>query len=69
MGYTDTLLASGERIVRNAHQHWFILVGGRAGRSWASSSRVAPDRAARDQPDASGHALGHPRLGCRWSSS
>lgn len=26
MGYTDTLLASGERIVRNAHQHWFILV-------------------------------------------
>ena len=26
MGYADTLLASGERIVRNAHQHWFILV-------------------------------------------
>jgi hypothetical protein len=26
MGYTDTLLASGERTVRNAHQHWFILV-------------------------------------------
>ena len=26
MAYTDTLLASGERIVRNAHQHWFILV-------------------------------------------
>ena len=26
MGYTETLLASGERIVRIAHQHWFILV-------------------------------------------
>ena len=26
MSYADTLLASGERIVRNAHQHWFILV-------------------------------------------
>ena len=26
MGYADTLLASGERIVRNAHQHWFVLV-------------------------------------------
>jgi len=26
MGYVDTLLASGERIVRNAHQHWFILL-------------------------------------------
>src|SRR5918993_324205 len=26
MGYVDSLLANGERIVRNAHQHWFILV-------------------------------------------
>jgi len=26
MGYADTLLASGERIIRIAHQHWFILV-------------------------------------------
>jgi hypothetical protein len=26
MSYADTLLASGERIVRNAHQHWFVLV-------------------------------------------
>jgi uncharacterized membrane protein YdbT with pleckstrin-like domain len=26
MGYVDSLLASGERVVRNAHQHWFILV-------------------------------------------
>jgi uncharacterized membrane protein YdbT with pleckstrin-like domain len=26
MGYTESLLASGERIVRIAHQHWFILV-------------------------------------------
>jgi uncharacterized membrane protein YdbT with pleckstrin-like domain len=26
MGYTETLLASGERVVRVAHQHWFILV-------------------------------------------
>lgn len=26
MGYTETLLASGERIVRRAHQHWFVLV-------------------------------------------
>ncbi len=26
MGYTESLLASGERIVRVAHQHWFILV-------------------------------------------
>jgi hypothetical protein len=26
MGYTDSLLASGERVVRKAHQHWFILV-------------------------------------------
>lgn len=26
MGYVDTLLASGERVVRKAHQHWFILV-------------------------------------------
>ena len=26
MGYADTLLASGERIVRRAHQHWFMLV-------------------------------------------
>lgn len=26
MGYADSLLASGERIVRNAHQHWFVLV-------------------------------------------
>jgi hypothetical protein len=27
MSYTDTLLASGERIVKREHQHWFILVG------------------------------------------
>lgn len=27
MAYTDTLLASGERILRREHQHWFILVG------------------------------------------
>ncbi len=26
MGYTESLLASGERVVRIAHQHWFILV-------------------------------------------
>jgi uncharacterized membrane protein YdbT with pleckstrin-like domain len=26
MGYTDTLLASGERIVRRAHQHGFVLL-------------------------------------------
>ncbi|MEI7743105.1 MAG: PH domain-containing protein [Chloroflexota bacterium] len=25
MGYGDSLLASGERIVRRAHQHWFML--------------------------------------------
>jgi hypothetical protein len=33
MGYADTLLASGERIIRIAHQHWFILIWRRAGRS------------------------------------
>jgi hypothetical protein len=27
MGYTDTLLASGERIIKREHQHWFILAG------------------------------------------
>jgi hypothetical protein len=27
MAYTDTLLASGERILKREHQHWFILVG------------------------------------------
>jgi hypothetical protein len=26
MGYSETLLASGETIVRRAHQHWFVLV-------------------------------------------
>jgi uncharacterized membrane protein YdbT with pleckstrin-like domain len=26
MGYVDSLLASGERTMRIAHQHWFILV-------------------------------------------
>jgi uncharacterized membrane protein YdbT with pleckstrin-like domain len=26
MSYTESLLASGERIVRIAHQHWFILL-------------------------------------------
>jgi hypothetical protein len=26
LGYADSLLASGERMVRKAHQHWFILV-------------------------------------------
>ena len=26
MSYADSLLASGERIVRIAHQHWFVLV-------------------------------------------
>ena len=26
MGYADSLLASGERIVRIAHQHWFVLI-------------------------------------------
>ena len=26
MGYTETLLANGERVVRRAHQHWFVLV-------------------------------------------
>jgi len=26
MGYTESLLASGERVVKTAHQHWFILV-------------------------------------------
>ncbi|MEO5964185.1 MAG: PH domain-containing protein [Candidatus Limnocylindrales bacterium] len=24
--YTDTLLASGERIIRRAHQHWFVFI-------------------------------------------
>ncbi len=27
MGYTDNMLASGERVVLRQHQHWFILVG------------------------------------------
>ncbi|MEW6223740.1 MAG: PH domain-containing protein [Chloroflexota bacterium] len=27
MGYTDTMLAAGERLVLRQHQHWFILVG------------------------------------------
>ena len=27
MGYADTMLASGERIMRRERQHWFILVG------------------------------------------
>jgi hypothetical protein len=27
MGYTDTMLASGERLVLRQHQHWFILLG------------------------------------------
>src|SRR5512146_3505466 len=27
MGYTDSMLASGERIVLRQHQHWFILLG------------------------------------------
>jgi len=26
MSYTDTLLASGERILRRARQHWFVMV-------------------------------------------
>ncbi len=26
MGYSETLLANGERIVRRAHQHWFVLI-------------------------------------------
>lgn len=26
MGYTDSLMASGERIVRRARQHWFMLL-------------------------------------------
>jgi hypothetical protein len=26
MGYSETLLASGESIVRRAHQHWFVLI-------------------------------------------
>jgi uncharacterized membrane protein YdbT with pleckstrin-like domain len=26
MGYTESLLASGERTIRTAHQHWFIVV-------------------------------------------
>ena len=26
MGYSETLLASGETIVRRAHQHWFVLI-------------------------------------------
>jgi uncharacterized membrane protein YdbT with pleckstrin-like domain len=26
MGYTETLMASGETIVRRAHQHWFVLI-------------------------------------------
>ena len=26
MSYADSLLASGERIVRVAHQHWFVLI-------------------------------------------
>lgn len=26
MGYTDSLLASGERIIRRARQHWFVLL-------------------------------------------
>ncbi len=26
MSYTESLLASGERVVKTAHQHWFILV-------------------------------------------
>ena len=26
MSYADSLLAPGERIVRRAHQHWFVLV-------------------------------------------
>lgn len=27
MGYTDTMLASGERLVLRQRQHWFILIG------------------------------------------
>jgi uncharacterized membrane protein YdbT with pleckstrin-like domain len=26
MGYSETLMASGETIVRRAHQHWFVLI-------------------------------------------
>jgi uncharacterized membrane protein YdbT with pleckstrin-like domain len=26
MGYAETLLASGERVTRRAHQHWFMLI-------------------------------------------
>lgn len=26
MSYTETLLASGERMIRVAHQHWFIMI-------------------------------------------
>ncbi len=26
MGYTESLLASGERVIRSAHQHWFVMV-------------------------------------------
>lgn len=38
MPYTDTLLANGERIVRRAHQHWFVLVWNAR---WAVAALVA----------------------------
>lgn len=38
MPYTDTLLANGERIVRRAHQHWFVLVWNAR---WAIAALIA----------------------------
>jgi len=38
MSYTESLLANGERILRRAHQHWFVLVWNAR---WAVAALIA----------------------------
>ncbi len=63
MGYADTLLASGERIVRIAHQHWFILIWRARWAVFGLLIAVAAHDPAAGQPRCQRPAVGHPGLG------
>ena len=70
MAYVDGLLADGERIVRRAHQHWFVLVwdvtlGGLRRSSWPLIAGIIRLL----NIDDSGILMDHPRLGRRLFSS
>ena len=70
--YAESLLASGERVLRRAHQHWFVFVCQRALGVFALIASAVLDGAPR-LAQRHGRDLEHPRLdharGCSCSAS